>query len=387
MRGRALIVGLLAAALVPAASADASRLVRFTTTSKYVNPANPKVQFNDTHRPDLPPPKALPVNVVLPDGYDGKRRFPVLWLLHGHGDTYNAWVAPKNGDLLHLAAGLRAIVVMPEGGRGWYTDWWNGGKRADPAWERYHLDELLPEVGRRFRIRRARRWHAIAGLSMGGEGAMYYAERRPGYFGSVASFSGPLSIQRPEWPTGFDTQGEDHNDVFGDPDAQSAYWAGHNPTALAGNLVHTRVFVAVGDGHPTHAGEVSNYFGALAESDLRQHATDFVDEAHKLGLDVTYDPRPGIHDWPYWRQHLIDAMHWGLFGLVRRHPREWDYTTINQRNRVWGLRIGFQKPPGELATFTRSGRFLRADGSGTVQIRVPGGTRRTRKLPFSLKMP
>ncbi|MEA2352159.1 MAG: hypothetical protein QOJ14_573, partial [Thermoleophilaceae bacterium] len=87
------------------------------------------------------------------------------------------------------------------------------------------------------------------------------------------------------------------------------------------------------------------------------------------------------------RQHLIDAMHWGLFGLVRRHPREWDYTTINQRNRVWGLRIGFHKPPGELATFTRSGRFLRADGSGTVRIRFPGGTRRTRKLPFSLKMP
>jgi S-formylglutathione hydrolase FrmB len=387
MRGRALIVGLLAAALVPAAPAAASRLERFNTGSRYVNPKDPKVTFNSTGHADLPRPQSLPVDVVLPAGYNHHKRYPVLWLLHGHGDTYNSWVDPRNGDLLHLAAGLRAIIVTPEGGRGWYTDWWNGGKRGHPAWERYHLDELVPLIGRLYPIRRARRWHAIAGLSMGGEGAMYYAERRPGYFGSVASFSGPLSIQRPEWPTGFDTQGEDHNDVFGDPDAQSAYWAGHNPTALAANLGHTRVFVAVGDGNPTRPSDYSNYFGQVAERDLREHATDFVNEGHKLGLDLTYDPRPGIHDWPYWRQHLTDAMHWGLFGLVRRHPREWEYTTINQHNRAWGLRIDFQKPPDELATFRRSGPFLNGDGSGTVRIRFPGGKRRTAKLPFRMKLP
>ena len=76
---------------------------------------------------------------------------------------------------------------MPEGDRGFYTNWWNDGRRGDPGWERYDLEELIPLVERRFRIRRARRWHAIAGLSMGGMGTMYLASQRPHYFGSAAS--------------------------------------------------------------------------------------------------------------------------------------------------------------------------------------------------------
>lgn len=387
MRLRALIAVSFAAALAAAAPADAVELVRFTTHSAYVNPKSPKVTFNDVHRTGIPKPQALPVNVMLPDGYDGKRRFPVLFLLHGHGDTYDSWADPHNGDLLHLAAGLRAIVVMPEGGRGWYVNWWNGGRRGDPAWERYHLEELIPMVQKRFRIRRGRRWHAIAGLSMGGEGAMLYAEQRPGYFGSVASFSGPLSIQRPEWPFGFDTQGEDHQDVFGDPSAQDFYWAGHNPTALVRNLLHTRVFVAVGDGKPQRPDDYDNEFGQVAETDLRQHAVDFVDAAHEAGVDVTYDPRPGIHDWPYWRQHLTDAMHWGLFGRVPAFARRWTFSTVAAHTRAWALRFDFPKAPATLVTFRRAGDVLSGSGAGTVRVRFPGGAVRTLELPFSIRFP
>jgi S-formylglutathione hydrolase FrmB len=387
MRVRAPIAAAVAVALVPAAPADAVRLVRFKTKSAYVNPANPKVTFNDVHREGVPRPQALPVNVMLPDGYDGKRRFPVLFLLHGHGDTYDSWADPRNGDLLHLAAGLPAIVVMPEGGRGWYVNWWNGGRRGNPAWERYHLDELIPTVRKRFRVRRGRRWHAIAGLSMGGEGAVYYAEQRPGFFGSVASFSGPLSIQRPEWPTGFDTQGEAHGDVFGDPSAQDFYWAGHNPTALVGNLLRTRVFVAVGDGKPQNEDDASNYFGQIAETELRQHAVDFVDAARSHHVDVTYDPRPGIHDWPYWRQHLTDAMHWGLFGRVPSRSKRWEFATVSRRSRAWAMRFDFVEAPSTLVTFTRAGKTLSGSGAGMVRVRFPRGAVRTLKLPFSVRIP
>lgn len=386
MRMRALIAVTVAAALVPVASAEAARLVRFTTGSAHVNPKSPKTTFNEVRREGLPPPQRLPVNVMLPDGYDGKRRFPVLFLLHGHGDTYDSWADPRNGDLLHLAAGLPAIVVMPEGGRGWYVNWWNGGKRGDPAWERYHLDELIPLVKKRFRVRRGRRWHAIAGLSMGGEGAVYYASQRPGFFGSVASFSGPLSIQRPEWPTGLDTQGENHQDVFGDPSAQEFYWAGHNATRLVGNLRHTRVFVAVGDGKPTRPDDVDNYFGQIAEAELHRHAEDFVNAARERGVNVRYMPRPGIHDWPYWRQHLTDAMHWGLFGRVASFARRWTFSTVATRSRAWAFRFDFVKAPTTLVTFTRAGNRLRGAGAGTVRVRFPGGARRTLKLPFDVPL-
>src|SRR5919201_1493151 len=229
MRLRRAVVLALGAALALPGSAWASRLETWVTSSRYVDPT--KVQFNGPSDR----PKALRVNVLLPDGYDGKRRFPVLYLLHGHGDAYDSWMNPQQGDLLNVIHAFPAIVVMPEGGRGWYTDWWEGGARR-PGWESYVLDEVVPTVERRLRVLPGRRWHAIAGLSMGGEGTAYFASQLPGYFGSAASFSGVLSIQRPEWPAGMDTQGERHQDVFGDPDAQRFYWTGHNPTALAQNL-------------------------------------------------------------------------------------------------------------------------------------------------------
>jgi hypothetical protein len=145
--------------------------------------------------------------------------------------------------------------------------------------------------------------------------------------------------------------------------------------------------VAVGDGTPTHPGEVSNYFGALAEGDLRRHAEDFVNAAQAAGVQVTYDPRRGIHDWPYWRQHLTDAMHWGLWGPVAAHPRSWSFSTVAAASRAWGFRFEFAKPPAALETFKLDGRRLTGSGSGTVRIGAPRGRSFTRTLPFSLQLP
>jgi hypothetical protein len=293
----------------------------------------------------------------------------------------------NNGHVQQIAKDLGAVIVMPEGARGWYTDWWLGGRRGAPAWERYHLDELIPAVAQRLRIRPGRRWHAIAGLSMGGEGAIYYASQRPGYFGTAASFSGPLSIQRPEWPSGFDTQGEKHQDVFGDPDAQRFYWTGHNPTALIRNLAHTRLFVAVGDGVPDTPGEVSNYFGAIAETDLRQHAEDFVAAAMANAIPVTYRPQGGIHDWPYWRRHLAQAIQWGLFAPVEDRPAYWTFQTVSRTGVMWDLGYSFDRVPATLETFTRDGGTLSATGSGQVRITTVEGCRLTATLPFTLPLP
>src|SRR3546814_7766171 len=77
---------------------------------------------------------------------------------------------------------------MPDGGVfGMYMDWWNGGRREGPAWASYHLDVLRQTIDDRYNIRPGRRWHAIGGISMGGQGALRYAALLPGYFGSVRS--------------------------------------------------------------------------------------------------------------------------------------------------------------------------------------------------------
>jgi S-formylglutathione hydrolase FrmB len=325
------------------------------------------------------------VNVLLPDGYDPRRRYPVLYLMHGHGDSYWSWFAAKNGDLLNTARGFPGIVVMPEGGQGWYADWWNGGKRAEPAWERYYLDELMPLIEKRFRIRKGRRWHAIAGLSMGAEGATYFAEQRPGWFGAVASFSGPLSIQRAEYAGGgMDTQGQKFTDVFGEPDG--FYATAHNPMANTVSLAHTRAYVAVGNG-VGKLDEVSNYFGAVAEADLKQHAEDFVAASKLYDVDLTYAPRNGIHDWPYWRADLANAIKWGFFKPVPEKPGRWTVRSAAQRGEAWGFRWSLAAPPKELTTLRKYGNRLAVTGSGTMRIRTPAGARLTSRLPFTRIIP
>jgi S-formylglutathione hydrolase FrmB len=368
------------ALLALAAPAEAARIVTFTTPSH-------QVDLSELDLGGTPlKPSALRVNVYLPDGYDGGGRFPVLYLLHGHGDGYHTWSEQNRGDLLQTAKGFPGIIVMPEGWRGWYTNWWNDGARGEPAWERFHLDELVPFLERRLRIRPGRRWHAIAGLSMGGEGAIFYASQRPGYFGSAASFSGPLSIQRPEWPAGFDTQGEESENVFGDPSEQRFYWTGHNPSALTANLRATRLYVTVGDGVPGSPQEATNTLGILAELELRQHAQDFNQAARNAGLELTYRPRQGIHDWPYWRQHLKDAIAWGFFATVPESPKHWTYRTVATSGEAWCLRFKFEHPPSTLETFRLDGRRLSATGSGTVRITTLGGAVFTAQLPFQRQL-
>jgi hypothetical protein len=224
---------------------------------------------------------------------------------------------------------------------------------------------------------------------MGGEGAVFYAEQRPGYFGSVAAFSAPLSIQRPEWPTGFDTQGESHTDVFGDPAAQRFYWTGHNPIALVANLRYTRTFVTVGDGvpDPTSIDQVKNTFGQVAEAELRQHADEFVPAARQAGVDVTYDPRHGIHDWPYWRAALANAIRWGLFGPVEERPSSWRFDTVAQHSAAWGLTFDFTAAPETVESFRLAGHTLTGDGSGTVHVQPERGPGFTATLPFSRTLP
>jgi len=350
----------LLAILAAAAPAQAAKLVTIDTPSRHVE-------------------GKLKANVLLPDGYDGKRRFPVLFLLHGVGDAYDTWAKPERGDVRETAKGFPGIIVMPEGDRGFYTNWWNDGRRADPGWERYDLEELIPQIQRRYRVRRARRWHAIAGLSMGGMGATYLGGQRPDYFGSVASFSGFVSHQRAEAEYGLQYVGEvNYEDIFGPRDG--FYATGHNPSRLTDNLRRTRVYLTVGDGTPAE-GQV-NPGAALVETELRIQNDEFAAAAEESGVDLTYVPLNGIHDWPEWRRALGNAIEWGFFKKVPETATSWDLDTAMTWSRAWGFRFRFFEPPSELIHFSRRGRKLIGHGSGTVQVRTPSGRRAILKLPF-----
>src|SRR5205807_5298888 len=105
----------------------------------------------------------LRANVLLPKGYDGKRRFPVLYLLTGAG-AYDYWLDFSYGELLNAVRDLPAIVVMPESGLvGAQANSWNGGRR-EPCWEHYALADAIPAIEGRLRVRAPRRGHPPGGI-------------------------------------------------------------------------------------------------------------------------------------------------------------------------------------------------------------------------------
>jgi diacylglycerol O-acyltransferase/trehalose O-mycolyltransferase len=185
------------------------------------------------------------------------------------------------------------LVVMPEAGAvGFYSNWRDG-----PAWETFHLVELPGILERGYGAGTPR---AIAGLSMGGLGAMDYAARHPGMFAAAASYSGVLHpLGNPRWWLGlFSAHTRDPRAIWGDPVADRRSWAARDPTELASRLRGTRLFVASGNG--VHKGGRDQI-----EATVYGESRAFVARLRRLNIPVKTDfYGPGTHDWRYWQRDL-----------------------------------------------------------------------------------
>jgi S-formylglutathione hydrolase FrmB len=200
---------------------------------------------------------------------------------------------------------------MPEGGDvGFYSNWRDG-----PQWEDFHLRELPRILADEYGGGPRR---AIAGLSMGGLGAMDYAARRPRAFRAAASFSGvlhPLAAPR-SWLGLFSSFTDDALAVWGDPEDDRDVWRHHDPTALLPALAGIRLFVSAGDGRPGPFEEGKGKRDPI-EADVGAQTHAFVRRAQALGVPVKADLYgAGIHDWPYWQRELHRALPL-LLGAIR----------------------------------------------------------------------
>lgn len=135
----------------------------------------------------------LPYNVILPTDYNTSRttRYPVLYLLHGLTGHYSDWLTRSH--VADYASEYRMIVVMPEGNDSWYTD---SATVTTDKYETYILNELIPDVQQRFRTLEARHGRSIAGLSMGGYGAIKFGLKSPFTFVFAGSMSGAFGVTR-----------------------------------------------------------------------------------------------------------------------------------------------------------------------------------------------
>ncbi|GAA2135831.1 alpha/beta hydrolase [Glycomyces algeriensis] len=137
------------------------------------------------------------VMVTLPEGYDESIEYPVHYTLHGGGDYPNS--ARLRTIVESSTADEPVITVSPNGsGRGWYTNWQYPGGLGLQDWEDFHLEQLIPFIDANLSTIAGKEGRAVSGHSMGGFGALGYAERRPDLFSYVGSFSGGLDLLNQE---------------------------------------------------------------------------------------------------------------------------------------------------------------------------------------------
>jgi putative tributyrin esterase len=129
--------------------------------------------------------------VLLPHDYRTGRSFPVLYLLHGLYGDYTNW--DKKTGFESYAKAMPFLIVMPDANDSWYT---NSATVPRDKFEDYITKDVISEIDAKYRTIREKRARAIAGLSMGGYGAVKLAIRHPDLFGFAASLSGAFNAPR-----------------------------------------------------------------------------------------------------------------------------------------------------------------------------------------------
>ena len=216
--------------------------------------------------------------VVLPESYlkDSADHCPVVYLLHGFGDTYMAW--QNHVDLTKYANQYNFILVCPDAQDSWYFD-----SPIDPSfqYETYITQELRNYIENNYRTVNDRKYRAITGLSMGGHGALWLAWRHPDLYGLCGSMSGAVDILTLKDRFKIDKR-------LGKYAANEASWKSHSVINLVPTLKNEQ-FIIIDDG-------TSDF---LIKENRALHAS-----LQQHNIKHEYSERPGRHSWDYWMKSL-----------------------------------------------------------------------------------
>lgn len=248
--------------------------------------------------------REMPFRVILPMGYgdsaNSAKRYPVIYLLHGLTGSHRNWTDLAN--LAEYAKTIEAVIVTPEGENGWYTD---GATGPNDKYESYIVKELIPEVDRRFRTLAERKSRAMAGLSMGGYGAIKFGIKYPELFTVVGSFSGALGAASFPVNERSPASMRSLTVIFGAADSKTRQ--------------NNDIFKMVRE---ITAEEVKAlpflYIDCGTEDFLFQNNRDFIDLLIEKKIPHEYRQLPGGHNWPYWNKQVQEflALAEGIFGII-----------------------------------------------------------------------
>ncbi len=224
--------------------------------------------------------KKIPAIVITPERYkSGSDRFSVVYLLHGFGGSFAAWLK-EMPEVTEYADRHNVILVCADGNIGsWYFD-----SPIDPAWkyETYISSELVSQIDQKYRTIADRKGRGVTGYSMGGHGAMYVAFKHQDVFGVAGSMSGGVDF-RP-FPGNWDIAKR-----LGPYAQNTAVWDQYTVTNMI-NLLKPRSLELIID-----CG-TADFFAEVNQK--------FHERLLAAGIGHDYIVRPGAHNWPYWRNAL-----------------------------------------------------------------------------------
>ncbi len=233
--------------------------------------------------------------VYLPPGYDAdpERRYPVVYVLHGMGgsdrDFFERGGLARQLDTLIAAGEVPALIAVgPDGDSGYWVNHLDRPTRKGRRFGDYVALDLVAEVDARFRTRPDRAHRALAGVSMGGFGAVSLALTHPDRFGAAASLSGALFAEAP-------THRKIYRPVWGHP-PDAAHWRRTSAVALMSRLepgpAAPRLYLSCGRQD------------RLEFAPLAQAASDLL---NARGVDHALRLTPGGHTWDLW---AAEGPHW-----------------------------------------------------------------------------
>jgi len=229
--------------------------------------------------------------VYLPDGYETSNlKYPVLYLLHGHGQDLYAWVnfghiQPTTDELIAHGEIPPAIIVMPDAGTTWFVD-------RKEKMETAVIQDLVGDVQRTFRVIDDRKGRVIAGLSMGGYGALRFVLKYPEMFAAAGLLS--PAIYDPEVPQG---SGARRAGVFGAAEFDPAVWKELNYPTLWDAFLAKKIAVPM----YINSGDDDDFF-------IEAEATRLYSLLRKNGQPAELRIVDGAHKWPVWESTIGDAM-------------------------------------------------------------------------------
>ena len=215
--------------------------------------------------------------IILPEDYNDpecqEAQYPVLYLLHGADDNNNNWLKRKE-DLPELATQYSVIIVCPDAKNSWYFD---SPINKEAQYETFMTKDLISYIDDNFRTIPEAGMRAIAGLSMGGHGALFLGLRHQDLYGSIGCMSGGVDIR--QFPNNWNIK-----DALGDYESNKELW---DKCAICGFIsgIKTTQNIVIECG-------VEDMFITVNRN------------LHKAMLDANikhdYTERPGGHSWAFW---------------------------------------------------------------------------------------